>query len=305
MDTVFWGNFDTLCEKAEGNPSAISSVPNVDSVRLRLGATDRQILFVRDSVMVNCSAQLAQLSKEYNSLSVVLVYDEIDMAKVWGWLAAFPNIAHVMPVNSGNSYHRVQELMANRTSVFLPKDLTGGQSVLLSESGQCDQVYSAVSAFLAERSCFSGFTTIAVTSASELLTNAFYNAKRDSQTGKPVNSDRKVKVQLEGSEKVEMAYGVDAKYFWLIVRDEFGTLDRATFVRAIGRAARERTPLESAGGAGLGMHMLFSWATELNVMVEPGRSTTIACKFLLTPRNRLFEAEPSALHWLSSESGWI
>jgi len=300
MNGVFWGNFDALCEKAGQQPSQIPSVANVDAVRLLLSGDPKQILFVRDTVLVNCKPQLAELEGEYPSLTVVLVYDSVEMSTVWELLEAFPRISHLLPLASLNSYRCAQDLMAGQSGRFLPGALTDSRRILLCHSAECEAIYSELSTYLAQQSCFAGFSTIAVTSASELLTNAFYNAKRDVQTGKPIFFDRRVKVQLEANEPVEVNFGRDEMYFWLIVRDRFGTLDRKTLIRAISRAARERTPLDNTGGAGLGIHLLFTWATEVNILVEPARSSTIACKFLLTPRNRVFDSEPSAIHLLFS-----
>lgn len=146
--------------------------------------------------------------------------------------------------------------------------------------------------YVATKPVFETFPDMVRTIASELLTNAFYNAPRTAQ-GEAAQPDRNQKVQLTGKQVVEFEYGDDGKHIWLKVVDPFGTLQRRKLVEHLGRCSSQAqvTVSEGAGGAGIGLFMVYRWASQLQFVLEPHRHTTVMVRLLKTKRMRIFDSQ--------------
>ncbi len=263
------------------------------------------MLFVNSNIVRSKQNDLEKVIRECQP-TIALVYDDLPNAEMTALMLKHP-IDHIIPRASENSRSCIIQVLSQRQRFapkhFQPGQLVHRQDVTLTNSDQCDDLYRQLGKYVQSLNCFPGFEGVVLTAASELLTNAFYNGKRNLKTGAPLVTDRRVKFALEKGETITLTYGHEQNYFWLMVCDPFGSLDRNTLVRALNRAAVERTPkINNNGGAGLGMLMLFDWSTELNVFLDRNRSTCVACKFRLTNRNRVFEAEPSAIHIFASNA---
>ena len=142
--------------------------------------------------------------------------------------------------------------------------------------------------------CFADFGGICETAASELLTNAFYNAPRDA-SGRPSVGDRKIPVALDNPIIIQM--GEDDKHLWLTVRDPFGTITREDILRSLLKSsAGESLKVNMGeGGSGIGLYMLFRWAAQLLFILEPGHATTVLFKILKTKRYKTFDAQRAVL----------
>lgn len=154
--------------------------------------------------------------------------------------------------------------------------------------------------FAKAQNCFSDFREICMTVCSELLTNAFYNAPRDAE-GKALVTDRKVPVKLK--KPVLASYGQDEKYVWLDVRDPFGTFDRDPLLQCLYKSAsvEELTVNMGAGGAGIGLYMVFRWAAQLHFAFQPGKETRVLIKLLKTRRYKVFETQRAILEVVTSK----
>lgn len=138
--------------------------------------------------------------------------------------------------------------------------------------------------------CFSDFSNIIDVVASELITNSFYDAYRDPITNLSVIPNRKVSFSLPANHKIEVKIAVDNSYFWFYIKDSFGTLNKDTLFKALDRAASEKqVKLNSPGGAGIGLYMVFLWSTELYFCFNKNISTEILCKIKLTKRHKEFD----------------
>lgn len=303
---VFWGDFGTVLDRftAAGDLSRILDAPQAETYfQQRKGPA---LLFLTEEIARAHAAELTRWALAHPSISLVLAYGASDTQESLTWLKTVPVIDHLIPLGSETLKNLVERLVSpegrqkfddNPQIFFRPGQLDDATTITLRHLNECAASYRALTDYVDTLGCFSGFSELMATAASELLTNAFYNGKRDPVTGLAKTSDRQVKFGLDGDEKVTFTFGREGKFLWMIVRDCFGSLDRGTLINAMNRAARERTAkTASTGGAGLGLMMLYEWASELGFSLESGRATTVACKFKITHRQREFQSESSSVH---------
>jgi hypothetical protein len=175
--------------------------------------------------------------------------------------------------------------------------LENKKTIKLTSSSDRWKCYEEIGKYAEDLNVFSDFPNIVKTAASELITNAFYDAPKNPDTGSSLNPNRKTVVNLVPPNDVEFTFGTSGDYLWLFVKDPFGTLDKKTVIAALLRAATERTALTGDdGGAGLGLKMVYEWASELVFGLAKGESTLVGCKLKITRRNRDFDAELASLH---------
>lgn len=112
----------------------------------------------------------------------------------------------------------------------------------------------------------------------ELLTNAFYHAYHLSN-GKEKYERTKV-ANLETAEAIRIQFGVKKGGVFLSVEDKAGTFSFKHLQNALKRCYSKTCPeqLESkAGGAGLGLYLIFEETTHLKIVSIPGKSTRFCC----------------------------
>jgi hypothetical protein len=120
-------------------------------------------------------------------------------------------------------------------------------------------------------------------SIDELLMNALYAAPVAAD-GSRVFAGLSVKQRaaLRTAASVTLTYGADAERFVVRVRDEFGSLDRATVLRVLHKGLHAEDKVDAkAGGAGLGLFLVASTASTLSFDVTPGGHCEITCLFEL------------------------
>jgi hypothetical protein len=115
----------------------------------------------------------------------------------------------------------------------------------------------------------------------EMLMNALYDAPVDEQ-GRPLFSEipTKTRISLRVDQKAVVQYACDGAQFAVAVRDAFGTLERATVLRYLHKCLHSEQQIDrKAGGAGLGLYLITSSATEVYFNVLPGVATEAVCTF--------------------------
>ncbi len=149
-----------------------------------------------------------------------------------------------------------------------------------------------VGEFSEKLNCFSGYSQITQTVASELLTNAFYNAPRDSQ-GLPLTIDRNKEVVLEAGKSIFFEYGDSENYFWISVTDRFGTFNRYTLTEKLLRSKDQPLmPIEhTAGGAGIGLFMVLDLSSQIIFHFNQKAETRVSVRLLKTRRQKVFHSE--------------
>ena len=265
---------------------------------------------IRDDFLAGLDSETVAQIENAERLVVAIVHSIDDSIEALKLPQRLRNARHVLETSSSSLKQLVEKLRTDRPDpfrmkhwhdLFRPQSLRDASTVSITKTTEFNAIYDRLEAYVTGLKCFSEFQGVARAAAYELLSNAFYNGKRDAD-GHPSVSDRKLEFELDAGERVDFTFGLEGDYLWLIVRDYFGTLDRSTLLRAIERASRERRPNYTTGGAGLGIMMVYDWATEMSFVLQPGKLTEVACKFRLTPRNRVFSSEPSALNILITEA---
>ncbi|MBX3020904.1 MAG: hypothetical protein KF799_04445 [Bdellovibrionales bacterium] len=215
-----------------------------------------------------------------------------------------PTVTCVLPIRPATLKEDIKDrattlnkvLVSPNSSVILAShdDKTATAHYSLLQSVERWQVINEFGEYAAGMGCFGDFKEICMTVASELLTNAFYNAPRDA-AGNPRETDRRTPVTLE--KPVEASFGQDEKYAWIKVRDPFGTFNRDPLLKSLYKSAsvEELTVNMGAGGAGIGLYMVFRWAAQLMFIFNPGEETTVLIKLLKTRRYKIFESQRAIL----------
>lgn len=139
---------------------------------------------------------------------------------------------------------------------------------------------------------FENFSDIVRTVASELLTNAFYNAPQD-EAGQFSQTDRKQLVQIKSRREIEFSYGACEKYLWMSVTDPFGTFTRDQLLDHLLKcASKEMLEVrKDKGGAGIGLYMVFSWASRIMFNFRPGHDTQVVVILLKCDRMKDFDSQ--------------
>jgi CheY-like chemotaxis protein len=114
--------------------------------------------------------------------------------------------------------------------------------------------------------------------ADELLSNALYNAPVDAE-GRHWRSEevRHGGRPLGDRERVQLRYACDARYLAIEVTDRFGSLDRATILRCLAKAAG-RSPDKvsmTTRGAGIGLATVYGTCNHLVFNLQPGACTQV------------------------------
>jgi hypothetical protein len=108
--------------------------------------------------------------------------------------------------------------------------------------------------------------------ADELISNAVHNAPVDAAgVHFRANLARDSDFALDGRGSVRVRWGCDARYLAIEVTDQFGSLERDTILRALGKSDVR----ESGEGAGLGIALAYRSCDHLVFNLAPGRATEI------------------------------
>jgi hypothetical protein len=212
------------------------------------------------------------------------------------------NINLLLPVREGSAKQDIEEKLKSLTpdskdSYIISNHIETSETFThnLVHSRDRWRIIESMGAFVNSKEVFSEFPDICMTVASELLTNAFYNAPRD-KFGRSLEPDR-TKDVIVGPNPVQFSYGDDGKHIWMKVSDPFGTFNRYSLLnhllRSVGKESIEVNL--GRGGAGIGIFMIFRWASQLLFLFEPNQETTVVVKLLKTKRRKVFEAQRTVL----------
>jgi len=217
-------------------------------------------------------------------------------------LASYPSFSHVICKESETFNQEVQSFLrfhTSRKSSDFFGDVNWHEPISLTNSDAKYSIYDQVADYIDENHrVFTEFSDIVTTACSELLSNAFHDAPRDTSTGEPLYPERDKKVELPPPHKVTFQFGsCENEHFWIKVNDTFGTFRKNRLFEALSRAATDRKALVQAkGGAGLGLLMMLNWSSAMYFEFQEDKSTTVYCKFKITRRRKKFDNHTSHLH---------
>ncbi len=113
--------------------------------------------------------------------------------------------------------------------------------------------------------------------ADEMLMNAVYDAPVDRATGETLYASlpRTTPVDLPPDQRPTFSFGSDGRRFGMAIRDPFGALEPATLRRYIAKGLRRGDDQidRKAGGAGLGLYLMFQSVNSMTLSLTPGRCT--------------------------------
>ncbi len=271
------------------------------------------MLIMEDQVLWGFKSTLIKLVKNHPNWTVVVLTSDSSNDQNLDVLQTSGGVWHLLHRNNKDVVTDFETIIKNYLSEketrfmshleTLMSDLFPCHHLFATESNQRWDFFNKIGDFVSSLDAFSEFSNIVQTAASELVTNAFYNAPRDKKTGKARFPDRSKNVSINPPDTVEIIYGVKDSHLWLFVKDPFGSFNCKAFCKALVRATKERTAIiDSEGGAGLGLFMLTEWSTRVVVAIDSGKSTTVGCKLLITRRSRLFDSESASLHFFESKA---
>lgn len=131
--------------------------------------------------------------------------------------------------------------------------------------------------------------------AEELLSNAFYH----SQGGAPV--PRGQEILLTPDREVEFLFAVNHEYVIVSVKGPSGFSSREKLISSIGRAYKEKAPLDGEGGAGLGLYMVYEKSNQLWVINGGPEAGQIICVFEKFNRYKKAKERITSFHYLARE----
>ena len=211
-------------------------------------------------------------------------------------LTKYPQIHSIFSIRDENLKEDLAKLSDyfQKDPVFQKHQEPTGQlrNYVLDQSDVAHVAIKDFSDYVDTQNVFQHLSDIVRTVASELLTNAFYNAPVDAE-GKTLHSDRSQLVKLPSHKKVEFSYGDDGTHLWLSVRDCYGSFSRLGLLRNLIRCAQNEklTVRQTGGGAGIGLFMVYSWAAQLKFHFTPGVETFVHVKLLKTKRIKTFDSQ--------------
>ncbi|HTR52701.1 MAG TPA: hypothetical protein VMJ10_18430 [Kofleriaceae bacterium] len=183
-------------------------------------------------------------------------------------------LVHPMPVLAEELMISAQKLVRD--------DLFGAEKYLLwgtdleiamvTRASQRAHLVSQLAEAVRARGQSARVASMAMLLADELISNAVHNAPVDA-TGAHYRRDiaRDVELELDDRHQVRLRWGVDARYLAIEVNDRFGSLDRETILRSLGKSDVR----DSGGGAGMGMTLCYRSCDHLVFNLAPGKRAEI------------------------------
>jgi hypothetical protein len=152
------------------------------------------------------------------------------------------------------------------------------RTVTIKSSLDKDSVVGACEQLAASIGLSSRKTSLLVTAAEELISNALYDAPVDAaQRPRYAGLPRSERVELAPGETILVTIASDGKRIGLSVQDPFGSLQAETVIDYLAKCLR-RGPDQidrKQGGAGLGLFYAFSSLSQLVVNIEPRKRTEV------------------------------
>lgn len=183
-------------------------------------------------------------------------------------------LVHPMPVLAEELTITAQKLIHN--DLFgVEKYLLWGsplQEVTLTRASQRAEIVAQLSEQVRARGQSARVASMAMLVADELLSNAVHNAPRDAAgTHYRRELPRDQELVLDEPHQVRLRWGCDARYLAIEVTDRFGSLDRATILRALST----NSVRETGSGAGMGISLAYRSCDHLVFNLAPGTRTEI------------------------------
>jgi signal transduction histidine kinase len=147
-------------------------------------------------------------------------------------------------------------------------------------------------------------TSLLMTVAEELVTNALYDAPVDErQKARHAALPRSERVDLLPHEEVKITLASDGRRVGMSVEDPFGSLKAETVVEYLAKCFRRSSDQidRKQGGAGLGLFYAFNSLSHFVVNIEPRKRTEFIGLIEVHGSYREFEAKPKSFNLFVQE----
>lgn len=121
----------------------------------------------------------------------------------------------------------------------------------------------------------------------ELITNAFFDAKRDNNSQTYLNISRKVNVKSDKPIKVQLAY--KDNHVIALVEDPYGTLTKENIYSHLLRTYEENVSDIHKEGAGIGIKQSLDKGVSLAYKIFPNNKTQALAVFKISKSNKEFK----------------
>ena len=176
---------------------------------------------------------------------------------------------------------------------YLPGGLFDTQEEVVKGTEDRYRVVECLAGYLESLSCPERMISLICTATDELIMNAIFSAPTDEAGAhRYADADRSAPLVLEPHELVTTRYVCDGYNVVVSVVDNFGSLSRATLVEHLrnGWLGHQKAVRWDTGGAGLGLHLVFSSAVQFIANIEPGvRTELITIYYIREGLRRLSE----------------
>jgi hypothetical protein len=147
-------------------------------------------------------------------------------------------------------------------------------------------------------------TSLLMTVAEELVTNALYDAPVDERNkARHASLPRSERVELATHEEVKVTLASDGRRVGMSVEDPFGSLKPETVVEYLAKCFRRSTDQidRKQGGAGLGLFYAFNSLSHFVVNIEPKKRTEFIGLIEVHGSYREFEQKPKSFNLFVQE----
>jgi len=196
------------------------------------------------------------------------------MSRILGLGAVTNLLVHPMPVLGEELTITAQKLL--RSDLFgAEKYLLWGtklNATTLTQASQRSQLVGELAEQVRGRGQSARVASMAMLVTDELLSNAVHNAPIDA-AGRRYRAElaRDGELALDVRHQVALRWGCDGRYLAIEVTDLFGSLDRATILRAL----VQNDVKTSGSGAGMGIALTYRSCDHLVFNLAPGKRTEV------------------------------
>lgn len=265
------------------SPNAAKLIPSIN--KLLLGAGVQDIAFYTEMDIINADIVLVDHAVLDQGNNLELIRKHISKVAILVSLADFDEIKlilnktkahHLFGLSGPNSLSDIKDFIIYAiehkkwtVETLMPKPLKVTSSSISTSQNLSDQVEHLLESHDFSQ-CFTGAKTFLAHILDEALSNALFSAPVD-QSGQYLyrNRTRSEAVQMIPGKEVEAKVYYDQKKFIIKVKDFYGSLSPKEIFESlpVGEIRAE------AGGAGIGMFLMFKYSHKYIVNLEPGHST--------------------------------
>lgn len=237
-----------------------------------------EILIVDISLLEELKEHFSLFKQHAKKLIFVSTSNDFNIKYAFNILSKSAPPYHIVGLNTAECLDKVAELVnciVKNQSLSL-SDMMGvyndSVEVQIQDSSKISETIKETLGQMEFENCFSQIKDNLSQLINELLYNALFNAPTDDHGDQQfLEQDRKEHVSLdEGKEATLKIYNTEDKIFTSVV-DHYGSITKEVIDSHISK----NEVLDKAGGAGIGLSLIYNNSHELIFVVEPGVQTEV------------------------------